>query len=164
MRTVALLLLLLALLGVGSCQSRRAESEYYVRAYALHYRLPLDFVRALIEEESGWHTSARSPSGAMGLMQLMPETGRIFQVSDPCDPRQNVSAGVRYLVHLFFVFHGDLRLIAAAYQAGEGRIAARGLNYSNSEVVAYVERIRKRVSVAARSTQPEKGKGRQPCY
>jgi soluble lytic murein transglycosylase-like protein len=163
MKTIAFLLLLPALLGTASCQSRRVESEYYVRAYALHYRLPLDFVRALVEEESGWHTCARSPRGAVGLMQLMPETARLLRVDDPCDPGQNVSAGVRYLAYLFSVFHGDLRLIAAAYQAGEGRIAARGLNYANPQVVAYVERIRKRVR-AVRLLQPEKEKGGQQCY
>ena len=100
----------------------------------------------------------------MGLMQLMPETARIFQVSDPCDPRQNVSAGVRYLARLFSVFRGDLRLIAAAYQTGEGRIATRGLSYSNPQVVAYVERIRKRVNAAPRSMQPEEKNGGRPCY
>jgi soluble lytic murein transglycosylase-like protein len=143
--------------------SRRAEAEYYVRAYALHYAVPLQFVRALIQEESGWQPCAISTRGAAGLMQLMPETARIFGVRDRCDVRQNISAGVRYLAHFISVFHGDLRLVAAAYQAGERRIAARGLNYSNPEVIAYVRRIRQRLTPALEGSPMEQTKGEAPC-
>ena len=146
-----------------SAQVQRAESEYYVRAYALHYRVPLAFVRSLIEEESGWRACAVSEKGAVGLMQLMPETARRLGVRDSCDVRQNVSAGVRYLAHLNSVFHGDFRRVAAAYQAGERRIIARGLNYSNPEVIAYVRRIRQRIqSVSDRSRMDER-KAEAPC-
>lgn len=102
-----------------AADSHRAESEYYVRAYSLHYAVPLEFVRALIQEESGWQPCTISTKGAAGLMQLMPETARLFGVRDRCDVRQNIAAGVRHLAHLISVFHGDLRLVAAAYQAGE---------------------------------------------
>lgn len=146
-----------------TAHSRRAESEYYVRAYALHYGVPLEFVRALIQEESGWQPCAISTKGAAGLMQLMPETARLFGVRDRCDVRQNISAGVRYLAHLISVFDGDLRLAAAAYQAGERRIAARGLNYSNSEVIAYVRRIGQRLTPPQESSPMQKRKGEAPC-
>jgi len=147
----------------AAADTRRAESEYYVRAYALHYAVPLEFVRSLIQEESGWQPCAISAKGAAGLMQLMPETALLFGVRDRCDVRQNISAGVRYLAHLISVFHGDLRLVAAAYQAGERRIAARGLKYSNPEVIAYVTRIGQRLTFVAERHQKENYKGEAPC-
>jgi len=151
----------------AALDNHRAESEYYVRAYALHYSVPLEFVRSLIQEESGWQTCAVSAKGAVGLMQLMPETARLFGVRDRCDVRQNVSAGVRYLAHLISVFHGDLRLVAAAYQAGERRVAARGLTYSNPGVIAYVRRIGLRFTSAAdrsrTNNQSKVQKREAPC-
>ena len=77
-------------------------------------------------------------------MQLMPETGRRLGVQDRCDLQQNISGGVRHLAYLMAKFHGDLRLVAAAYYAGERVVEAKGLRYSNPDVVAYVTRLRER--------------------
>ena len=120
----------------------RDEAEYYARAYAAHYHVPLPFVRAVVQQESSWHLCAVSPKGAKGLMQLMPQTAARLGVKDPCNANQNVSGGVRLLAWLIQQFHGDLRLVAAAYYAGENRVARRGLNYRNRDVVAYVTRLR----------------------
>jgi soluble lytic murein transglycosylase-like protein len=79
------------------------------------------------------------------LMQLMPETAARLNVRNRCDINQNVSGDVRYLAWLMTKFHGDLRLAAAAYYAGERVIGARGLQYANPEVVTYVASIRERV-------------------
>src|SRR6185437_6317225 len=122
----------------------RQEAEYYVAAYAQHYRVPVEFVRALVEQESAWRRCAISPKGAAGLMQLMPDTARKLGVQDPCDLRQNISGGVRHLAYLMSKFHGDLRLVAAAYYAGESVVEAKGLRYSNPDVVAYVASLRSR--------------------
>src|SRR6185312_7534045 len=122
----------------------RQEAEYYVAAYAQHYRVPVEFVRALVEQESAWRRCAISGKGAAGLMQLMPETARRLGVQDRCDLRQNISGGVRHLAYLIAKFHGDLRLVAAAYYAGERVVEAKGLRYSNADVVAYVARLRAR--------------------
>lgn len=122
----------------------RQEAEYYVAAYAQHYGVPVEFVRALVEQESGWQKCAISNKGAAGLMQLMPETARRLAVQDRCDLRQNISGGVRHLAYLMAKFHGDLRLVAAAYYAGERVVEAKGLRYSNPDVVAYVARLRAR--------------------
>ena len=121
----------------------RLESEYYVAAYARHYNVPVRFVRAIVEQESGWRPCPVSPKGAAGLMQLMPLTAARLGVRDRCNISENVSGGVRYLAWLIRKFSGDLRLAAAAYLAGEEVIARRGLLYRNHEVVAYVSRIRK---------------------
>ncbi|HET8887599.1 MAG TPA: lytic transglycosylase domain-containing protein [Candidatus Angelobacter sp.] len=124
-------------------QSKR-EAEYYVAVYARHYQVPLEFVRAIVSQESGWQRCAVSRKGAAGLMQLMPGTAARLNVRNRCDISQNVSGGVRYLAWLMNKFHGDLRLVAAAYYAGEGPIGRRGLGYSNPNVVAYVASVRER--------------------
>ena len=140
---------LLCLLAAHLCcadvgDSQRREAEYYVTAYARHYNVPLEFVRAVVEQESGWKRCAVSSKGAAGLMQLMPHTAERLRVRDRCDIRQNVSGGVRYLAWLMKKFHGDLRLVAAAYYVGENTVQRRGLAYSNPEVVSYVASVRER--------------------
>jgi len=137
-------------LSVAACWAQsqtetRREAEYYVAAYAHHYGVPLGFVRAIVEQESGWRRCPVSSKGAVGLMQLMPGTAARLNVQNRCDLRQNVSGGVRYLAWLMTKFHGDLRLVAAAYYAGEHAIAGRELSYSNPDVVAYVRGVRERV-------------------
>ena len=142
------LILSLMICAVSSClaQSRpyktRPEAEYFVAAYAQHYRVPVSLVRAIVEHESDWRVCAVSPKGAVGLMQLMPLTAQRLRVRDRCNIDQNVSGGVRYLAWLMQLFHNDLRLVTAAYYAGEHVIGRRGLAYRNPDVVAYVSRIR----------------------
>jgi soluble lytic murein transglycosylase-like protein len=75
-------------------------------------------------------------------MQLMPLTAKRLGVGDRCNLDQNISGGVRYLAWLMRQFHDDLRLVAAAYYAGEDVIGRRGLAYRNPDVVAYVTEIR----------------------
>jgi soluble lytic murein transglycosylase-like protein len=75
-------------------------------------------------------------------MQLMPATAKRLGVTDRCSIDQNISGGVRYLAWLMQQFHNDLRLVAAAYYAGEDVIGKRGLAYGNPDVVAYVAAIR----------------------
>jgi soluble lytic murein transglycosylase-like protein len=116
-----------------------------VRSYAQHYGVPIDFARSIVEQESGWRRCVRSSKGAVGLMQLMPGTARRLGVSDRCSLKQNVSGGIRYLAWLIKRFHGDLRLVAAAYYAGASAIEPKGLRYSNPDVVNYVANIRDRV-------------------
>ena len=142
------LILPLMICAVSSClaesshRATRPEAEYFVAAYEKHYRVPVPLVRAVVERESNWRVCAVSPKGAVGLMQLMPTTAQRLRVRDRCNIDQNVSGGVRYLAWLMQLFHNDLRLVAAAYYAGEHVIGRRGLAYRNPDVVAYVSRIR----------------------
>jgi len=147
MRSVLLLALIAASTGcwATTTQQTRREAEYYVAVYARHYGVPVDFARSIVEQESGWQRCAVSSKGAVGVMQLMPETAQRLGVQDRCNVKQNVSAGVRYLAWLMKQFNGDLRLVAAAYYAGEHPIMRRGLKYSNPDVVSYVSSVRARV-------------------
>lgn len=143
----AIFTLMLLISGANTCFAQsRQEAEYYLAAYAQHYRVPLDFARALVQQESAWRICPVSPKGATGLMQLMPQTAARLGVTNSCDLEQNVSGGIRYLAFLIQKFHGDLRLAAAAYYAGEQIVERRGLNYANPDVVCYVSTLRQRVS------------------
>lgn len=124
--------------GIARVASRQG------RTGALHLRMPADrdrplialidsiarkhgmdpaLVRAVIDVESGSRTTAVSPKGAAGLMQLMPATAAMYGVSEPGDPAQNIDAGVRHLKYLLTRHQGNLALSLAAYNAGEGAVA-----------------------------------------
>jgi soluble lytic murein transglycosylase-like protein len=137
---------MLCAISIGWAQSGKApariEAEYYVMAYAQHYRVPVALARAIVLRESNWQPCVISLKGAVGLMQLMPATAERLGVTDRCNLGQNVSGGVRYLAWLMRRFHNDLRLVAGAYYVGEDVIGRRGLAYRNSAVVAYVSTIR----------------------
>ena len=77
-------------------------------------------VRALIQVESNYKPKAKSPRGAMGLMQLMPSTAREYKVRNPFDPRANIEAGIKHLKSLIDRFGVEIAL--AAYNAGEGAV------------------------------------------
>jgi soluble lytic murein transglycosylase-like protein len=79
-----------------------------------------NLVRALIQVESGYRARAKSPKGAMGLMQLMPSTAREYKVGNPYDPKSNVAAGVKHLKGL--IDRWGVELALAAYNAGEGAV------------------------------------------
>jgi soluble lytic murein transglycosylase len=128
---------------MASPQVGSPVAERSVRHYAAHYGVPPELIAALIDVESRWNPRAVSNKGAMGLMQLMPETARRFGAYQPFDVDQNIAAGTRYLTTLMWKFHGDLRLVAAAYYAGDRWIGQRQLNYRNPDVIAYVEAVRR---------------------
>ncbi len=144
--TRLLLIPLIAIASYAYCASKpdktRAEAEYYVSAYARFYHVPLALVRSIVQQESGWKPCVVSSKGAVGLMQLMPETAHWLGVTDRCNIRQNIWGGVRYLAWLMQRFRGDLRLVAAAYYTGEYVIGEKGLNYKNPDVIAYVRQVR----------------------
>ena len=161
MKSVLIMAQMLCAIAICGAQSgnrtTRLEAEYYVAAYAEHYRVPVALVRAIVQQESNWQVCSVSPKGAVGLMQLMPVTAQRLGVTDLCNPGQNVWGGVRHLAWLMSRFHNDLRLVAAAYCAGEGRITQRGLSYRSPDVVAYVLRIR---TAYLRETEIEPGRSK----
>jgi soluble lytic murein transglycosylase len=136
----------LLLLGCALCRAngqRTAGTSVFVKRYAAHYNVPPELIAAFIDVESRWNPRAVSNKGAVGLMQLMPATAERFGARDPFDPEQNIAAGTRYLTTLMWEFHGDMRLVAAAYYAGDRWVEKRRLGYRNPNVVAYVESVRR---------------------
>jgi soluble lytic murein transglycosylase-like protein len=129
--------------GFACGQADTAAAPRFVRQYAVHYRVPPELIAALIDVESRWNPRAVSNKGAMGLMQLMPATARRYGAFVPFDVEQNIAAGTRYVAALMWEFHGDLRLVAAAYYAGDRNIARKQLDYRNPDVVAYVQAVRR---------------------
>jgi soluble lytic murein transglycosylase-like protein len=118
-----------------------ANLKGYADSIAKAYRIRPELVQAVIAVESGWDPLARSKKGALGLMQLMPETCIRFGVQDPFEPRENIRAGVQYLRLLLDRFDGDIRLALAAYNAGEKAIGANGRLPAYPETQSYVERV-----------------------
>jgi soluble lytic murein transglycosylase-like protein len=92
---------------------------------------------AIADQESGFGRRVNSPAGARGPMQLMPATAIRYGVSDICDAAENIRGGVSYLKDLTAMFGGNIMLVVAAYNAGEGRVvAARGVP-DIAETVSY---------------------------
>ncbi len=99
-------------------------------------------IRAVIKVESNFQPHARSPKGALGLMQVMPATGRRFGAVDLRDPRSNLSAGTQYLRWLLNRFDEDLTLALAAYNAGEGAVEKYGRRIPPfAETQGYVSKV-----------------------
>ena len=97
--------------------------------------------RAIVQAESAFNYKARSRTGALGLMQLMPATAERFGVLDPFDPRQNIMGGTKYLRWLLDYFKGDLTKTIAAYNAGEGAVDRHHGIPPFQETRAYVPKV-----------------------
>ncbi len=113
----------------------QVAAEHGVDARLLH---------AIVRVESAYNHHARSHAGALGLMQVIPATGKRFGASDLLDPLQNLRAGTAYLVWLHRRFNGDLNLMLAAYNAGEGAVQRYGNRVPPfNETRHYVEKVTK---------------------
>lgn len=108
---------------------------------ARHYQVDPALVRAVIHAESAFRADARSNKGALGLMQLMPQTAQELGVTDALDEVQNIQGGVRYLAALLQRFDGDISLATAAYNAGPGAVERYSGIPPYAETRAYVERV-----------------------
>jgi len=99
-----------------------ATLKEMVSAASSSNNLDPDLIMILIRAESGFNAKAVSPKGALGLMQLMPETASRMGVSDPFDPAANLQGGARYLRELLDRYHNDLTRALAAYNAGPRKV------------------------------------------
>jgi soluble lytic murein transglycosylase-like protein len=127
--------------GPGWCDDTRRLASICADFYADRYGVSRDLVHAIIEVESAWQPHAVSTKGAVGVMQLMPATAVTFGVRNRFRIEENIQGGIAYLSWLQRRFQGDLRLVTAAYFAGESRIASQGLSYSSPQVHRYVSQV-----------------------
>lgn len=100
--------------------------DEYINKYAMLHGIDPLLVKAVIKQESGFNANARSSAGASGLMQLMPATARGLGCKNVYDPRENISAGTRYLANLINQYDGNIPLALAAYNAGSGNVKKYG--------------------------------------
>lgn len=143
MTTLTRLLWFCALSGAAVGADTRIAALACANYYADRYGVPRELVHAVIEVESAWKPHAISPAGAVGLLQLMPATAVTLGVRNRFRIEENVRGGVAYLAWLMRRFQRDLRLVTAAYFAGENRIAVRGLSCRLLQVYEYVSRVAK---------------------
>ena len=117
------------------------EIDAAIEKAASRHNVDPNLVRSVIKVESDFNPNAVSRKGAMGLMQLMPQTARQLNVKNPFDPQQNVDAGVRHLKKLLESYGGDIKLSLAAYNAGTGAVARSAGIPPIAETQNYVRRI-----------------------
>jgi TPR repeat protein len=120
-----------------------------VMKLAPQFKIEPQLALAIIAAESNFNVQAVSPQNAQGLMQLIPETSERFNVKNPYDPAQNIRGGLTYLRWLLAYFEGDISLVAAAYNSGEGTVERyRGVP-PYKETRNYVQRIIRSVGMLA---------------
>jgi hypothetical protein len=129
-----------------------------IEHYAQQHAVDLTLVRALIEVESHFQTTALSAKGAYGPMQLMPATAHRYHVTNRSDLAQNIDAGVHYLKDLLVLHHGNEALALASYNAGEGAVKRHGQRIPPyRETMLYVAAVLARAHTARNAMTPIPG-------
>ena len=125
----------------STAPNRDAALHKLIRQTADSLAIDPQLVEAMVRVESGYDAHARSPKGALGLMQLMPATAARLGVANAFDAGQNIRGGVTYLGHLLKQFNGDVPLSLAAYNAGEGAVLRERGIPPFEETRDYIRRI-----------------------
>jgi soluble lytic murein transglycosylase-like protein len=120
----------------------QARIHALIDSIASNHGVDPALVKAIAKTESNFDRWAVSPKGALGLMQLIPDTGARFGVRDFFDPSQNIEGGVRYIKFLLAKFKGNVDLSLAAYNAGENLVERLGRIPSIPETRDYVRKVR----------------------
>ena len=118
-----------------------ADLEPLITLHSDAQALDPKLVKAVIQAESGYNVRALSNKGAIGLMQLMPSTASLLNVSNPYDPDDNIRGGTRYLRQMLDRFAGRVEFAIAAYNAGPGAVERHGGIPPYAETRAYVKRV-----------------------
>lgn len=124
----------------GAVVTAPLTTEEMIEAAAAKYSVDPNLVKAIATAESNWDQSAISPVGAVGVMQLMPETAAVLGVN-PYDEQQNIDGGTKYIRQLLDNFGGNVRHAVAAYNAGPGAVQRYGGVPPYSETQNYVGRV-----------------------
>ena len=122
-------------------RARRKAFDPLIADAAQRNRVDPALVKAVIRAESDFVPFARSPKGALGLMQLMPATARLHNVWSVFEPKDNIEGGVRHLRLLLDQYNGNVRLALAAYNAGDGAVERHGGIPPYPETIEYLERV-----------------------
>ena len=122
-------------------RARMGVFDQQFHSAAKRYRIDEAYLRAVAHAESGYASRAVSPKGAMGVMQLMPDTATRYGVEDPFQAAQSINAGARHLAYLLRLYAGDRKLAAAAYNAGVGAVRQYKGVPPYAETRAYVQRV-----------------------
>ncbi|MGO4478149.1 lytic transglycosylase domain-containing protein [Massilia sp. 2TAF26] len=131
--------------GQGGPSRPRSRYDGIIDSAAQAFGLDGALLHAVIAVESGYNVQARSSRGASGLMQLMPDTARVFGTADVFDPAQNVNGGARYLRYLLDKYDNQLDIVLAAYNAGEKALLKYGRKVPPfKETLRYVEQVQSR--------------------
>ncbi len=125
----------------------------FIAKYSKTYGVDPDLVRTVMATESGYNPVAVSNKGACGLMQLIPSTARRFGVTHIFQPEENIEGGVKYLRFLLDTFNNDIKLVIAAYNAGENAVKRFGRIPNYRETINYVNRIVSRYGDTYRPAQ-----------
>ncbi len=125
-----------------------------VNESAERHKVDAGLVRAVIQAESGWNSQAISRKGAVGLMQLIPETGHKYGARNLFDPAQNIEAGTAYLKTLLDRYNNDLERTLAAYNAGENAVDRFGGVPAYAETQNYVRKVSDRYFESNSSSNP----------
>lgn len=128
--------------NLAYARKNRERYRSMVDTASREYDLSPELLHAVITVESAYNNRAVSPAGAMGLMQLMPETAARYGVKDAFNAVENIRGGSHYLRDLMDLFQGNLKLVLAAYNAGEGAVQKYGLTIPPyRETRNYVRRV-----------------------
>lgn len=122
--------------------ANKSKFDDLIAKAAAKHQIDPKLLHAVIQAESAYNPIAVSTAGAVGLMQLMPDTARRYGVVDRRDAEQNIDGGTRYLKDLMGMFNSNLRLAVAGYNAGEGAV----MKYNNTvppypETQNYVQQV-----------------------
>lgn len=117
------------------------EIANLINLSANKYGVDPKLVTAVARSESGFDPNALSPAGAVGVMQLMPETAESLGVRDIRNPRENIEGGVKYLKELLTTFNGDVAKAVAAYNAGPQAVISHNGVPPYNETQAYVGKV-----------------------
>jgi soluble lytic murein transglycosylase-like protein len=144
--------------------ANRGKIEEMIREVSARYRVDPALVRAVMQTESNWNSSAVSRKGALGLMQLVPGTAQQLGVNNAFDPKQNLDGGVRYLHMLLERYNGDLDRALAAYNAGPGAVDRAGGIPQYRETRNYVQKVTDSYFRPGSDRLPRAFEERRPIY
>jgi soluble lytic murein transglycosylase-like protein len=125
----------------GSSTSGR-QYDHIIRRIAQKYDVDPELVHSIIRAESNYDSQAVSPKGAVGLMQLMPETAKELGIEDPYDPTQNIEGGVKLLKNLRAEYGQKHDLVLAAYNAGQDAVEKHNGIPPYPETITYIKRVK----------------------